>query len=106
MSLRSPDGGLNERDAAGNPLEQHFAPYRTPPRDAQGAAYVDGARTVSFAERTGVLPVLDDMPGPRTELAGLKGRTWPTTSQSNSIRRAARCCLTVAGERSRVSSSV
>ena len=32
MSLRSPDGGLNERDAAGNPLEQDFAPDRTRPK--------------------------------------------------------------------------
>ena len=60
---------------------------------------------VSFAERTGVLPALTTCFGPRTELAGLKGRTWPTTSQSKSIRSAARCFLTVAGERSRVSSS-
>ena len=37
---------------------------------------------VSFAESTGVLPVLTTCFGPRTELAGLKGRTWPTTSQS------------------------
>ena len=53
---------------------------------------------VSFAESTGVLPVLTTCFGPRTELAGLKGRTWPTTSQSNSIRSAARCCFTLAGE--------
>ena len=52
---------------------------------------------VSFAESTGVLPVLTTCFGPRTELAGLKGRTWPTTSQSKSIRSAARCCLTLAG---------
>ena len=53
---------------------------------------------VSFAESTGVLPVLTTYLGPRTELAGLNGRTWPTTSQSKSIRSAARCCLTLAGE--------
>ena len=41
---------------------------------------------VSFAESTGVLPVLTTYLGPRTELAGLNGRTWPTTSQSKSIR--------------------
>ena len=52
---------------------------------------------VSLAERTGVLPVLTTCLGPRTELAGLKGRTWPTTSQSKSIRSAARCCLTPCG---------
>ena len=43
--------------------------------------------------------------GPRTELAGLKGRTWPTTSQSKSIRSAAKCCLTVADESAAVSCS-
>ncbi len=32
---------------------------------------------------------------PRTAAAGFTGNTWPTTSQSNSIRRAARCCFTV-----------
>ena len=52
---------------------------------------------VSFAESTGVLPVLTTCLGPRTELAGLNGRTWPTTSQSKSIRSAARCCFTLAG---------
>ena len=30
--------------------------------------------------------------GPHIELAGLNGRTWPTTSQSNSFRIAARKC--------------
>jgi serine/threonine-protein kinase len=34
------------------------------------------------------------MLGPRTEAAGLRRMTWPTTSQSNSVRIAARCCLT------------
>ena len=57
---------------------------------------------VSLAERTGVLTTCL---GPRTELAGLKGRTWPTTSQSKSIRSAARCCLTLAGESAAVSCS-
>ena len=52
---------------------------------------------LSFAESTGVLPVLTTCLGARTELAGLKGRTRPTTSQSKSIRSAARCCLTLAG---------
>jgi hypothetical protein len=32
--------------------------------------------------------------GPRTACAGLVARTPPVTGQSNSIRRAARCCLT------------
>ena len=39
--------------------------------------------------------------GPRTAAAGLCGTTWPTTSQSNSIRIAASCCFTVGAERSR-----
>ena len=41
-----------------------------------------------------------DRVGPRTEVAGLVGITWPVTSQSNSRRMAARCCLIV-GARSR-----
>ena len=45
------------------------------------------------------MPALTTCFGPRTELAGLNGSTWLTTSQSKSIRMAARCWLTVAGER-------
>ena len=37
---------------------------------------------------------LEDAAGPRTTEAGLLRTTWPTTSQSNSMRTAARCCLT------------
>src|SRR5665213_2258941 len=43
---------------------------------------------------TGVLPVLTTCFGPRTAAAGLFGTTWPITSQSNSMRIAASCCLT------------
>jgi len=32
--------------------------------------------------------------GPRTLEAGFMGMTWPTTSQSKSIRIAAKCCFT------------
>ena len=53
----------------------------------------------------GGFPELTTCFGPRTELVGLNGRTCPTTRQSKSIRSAARCWLTVAGERSCVSSS-
>lgn len=38
--------------------------------------------------------------GPRTEWAGLVSTTWPVTSQSNSIRIAARCCFTDGGDNS------
>src|SRR3954467_12753088 len=44
---------------------------------------------------TGVLPRRTTYFGPRTAYAGLTASTWPTTSQSNSMRTAARCCLTV-----------
>ena len=37
----------------------------------------------------------DDCFGPRTAAAGFTGRTWLTTSQSPSMRIAARCCFTV-----------
>ena len=49
---------------------------------------------------TGVLPFLTTYLGPRTAWAGFTSRTWPVTSQSKSMRRAARCCLTVGGENS------
>ena len=48
----------------------------------------------SSAESTGVLPFLTTCLGPLTEAAGLTGTTWPVTSQSKSMRMAARCCLT------------
>ena len=51
----------------------------------------------SSAVSTGVLPLLREYLGPRTAWAGFSARTWPVTSQSNRMRRAARCCLTVAG---------
>src|ERR1019366_10102707 len=47
------------------------------------------------ALRTGVLPRFTTYFGPRTELAGFVGMTWPVTSQSKSIRIAAKCCFTV-----------
>ena len=50
---------------------------------------------VSSAERTGVLPFFTTCFGPRTEEAGLTGTTWPTTSQSKSIRIVARFCFTL-----------
>jgi hypothetical protein len=45
--------------------------------------------------RTGVLRRLTTCFGPRTACAGLTARTSPTTSQSNSMRIAAGCWLTV-----------
>jgi hypothetical protein len=45
-------------------------------------------------EHGGLLPFLTKCLGSRTELAGLTAMTWPTTSQSKSIRMAAKCSLT------------
>jgi hypothetical protein len=45
------------------------------------------------------LPLLTTCFGPRTTEAGLARTTWPTTSQSKSIRTAARLCLTLGAER-------
>ncbi len=42
----------------------------------------------SSAVRTGVLPFLTTYLGPRTAWAGFTSMTWPTTSQSNSMRSA------------------
>ena len=47
---------------------------------------------------TGVAPFVTTCFGPRTAAAGFTGRTWLTTSQSPSMRRAARCCLTVGAD--------
>ena len=54
----------------------------------------------SSAVSTGVLPFLTTYLGPRTAWAGFTSRTWPVTSQSKSMRSAARDCLTVGGENS------
>jgi hypothetical protein len=39
------------------------------------------------------LPFLLEYRGPRTDVAGLLGITWPTTNQSKSLRSAAKRCL-------------
>ena len=54
----------------------------------------------SSAVSTGVFPFLTTYFGPRTAWAGFTSRTWPVTSQSKSMRSAARDCLTVGGENS------
>ena len=51
----------------------------------------------SSPKSTGVLPLFTTYVGPRTALAGLDGTICPMTSQSNSIRIAAKCCLTDGG---------
>jgi hypothetical protein len=69
----------------------------------QGAvAQADEGRGIDASIRTRpwsvvstVLPRLMTCLGPRTEVAGLLARIPPVTSQSNNIRIAARCCLTV-----------
>ena len=50
---------------------------------------------ISSADRTEVLPFFTLCLGSRTECAGFGGITCPVTNQSNSMRMAARCCLTV-----------
>ena len=51
----------------------------------------------AVADSTGVLPDLTTSRGPRTAAAGFDRTVWPVTSQSKSIRIAARCCLTLDG---------
>jgi hypothetical protein len=53
---------------------------------------------VSSAVSTGVLPFFTTYFGLHTAWAGLVSIMWPVTGQSNSIRSAAKCCLTVGGE--------
>jgi hypothetical protein len=55
----------------------------------------------SGAASTGVLPTRTTYLGPRTAAAGFTARTWPTISQSNSMRTAASACFTLGGEKSR-----
>ncbi len=52
------------------------------------------ARFVAVEDRR-LFPFLTIWLGPRTGAAGFWSTTWPTISQSNSRRIAARCCLTV-----------
>ena len=52
----------------------------------------------SAGERTGVAPLVTTCFGPRTAAAGFTGRTWLTTSQSPSMRIAAKCCFTVGAD--------
>ena len=59
----------------------------------------------SSLERTAVSRFFTEYFGPRTTEAGFHGRAWPSTSQSKSIRTAARCRLTVGLETSRCNSS-
>ena len=51
-------------------------------------------RRACSASSTVVLPVFTTCFGPRTACAGLVATIWPVTSQSNSMRIAARCCFT------------
>ena len=52
----------------------------------------------SAGETTGVAPFVTTCFGPRTADAGFTGRIWLTTSQSQSMRIAARCCFTVGAD--------
>ncbi|HTT77847.1 MAG TPA: hypothetical protein VMF50_17930 [Candidatus Binataceae bacterium] len=49
-------------------------------------------------DSTGVAPLLTERRGPLAECAGFDGITWPVTSQSNSMRMEARCCLIEGGD--------
>ncbi len=58
----------------------------------------DDTRRMRHRAHTGVFPVFTTCFGPRTAAAGFIGNTWPTMSQSNSIRTAASCCFTAGAE--------
>ena len=85
------DDGRHAREAVNHHGEQGAI--------AQAAEFghVDGIQQQSgfLRVRTGVLPFLMTYLGPRTAEAGFTASTPPVTIQSNSIRIAARCCLTV-----------
>jgi hypothetical protein len=71
--------------------------------------YVDEDRErirASSAASTGVLPYFTTCLGSRTAWAGFTTMTCPTTSLSNSTRKAARCYFTVGLECVRCSSSI
>ena len=59
---------------------------------------LENSSRASSAEITGVSPLVTEYFGPRTDAAGLTATTWPTTSQSKSMRIVARCCFTVGFE--------
>ena len=100
----APGAFLFEGDRGGDtPVADDRGAYRTDDARASSLAQSrldaarDGARIVTFETSAADLApgsVVSILDHPRTELAGFDGMTWPTTSQSNSIRSAARCTLT------------
>ena len=64
------------------------------------------ASRASSAVSAGVLPRLHDVFRPAHRGRRVHRHTWPITSQSNSIRIAARCCFTVGAARLRCNCSI
>ena len=108
LDLHAEDGGdageAEDHDADEGPVPQ--AERGSVPSSAAFDAMLSRSVRASSAERTGVLPFLTTCLGALTEAAGLTGRTWPVTSQSKSIRMAARCCLTEGAASRALSSSM
>src|SRR5713226_10316794 len=78
---------------------------RTPPSTTVLVISMPSSNSrASSALSTGVLPFLTMYFGPRTAWAGFTSMIWPVTSQSKSMRSAARCCLTDGGASSPCSS--
>jgi hypothetical protein len=61
----------------------------------QRSVVLSSSAHASAGSSTGVCPDVTTCRGPRTDLAGLTGTTWPVTSQSNGWRIAASRCLTL-----------
>ena len=66
------DRGTHAREA----VDEHAEEGAVAKADNVETSMPSSSVLVSFAESTGVLPVLTTCFGPRTELAGLNGRTW------------------------------
>ena len=74
-------------------MTERSARSRSPARAL--VSIVSRSFLASAGERTGVDPLVTTCFGPRTAAVRFVRRTWLTTSQSPSMRIAARCCFTV-----------
>jgi hypothetical protein len=90
---RHAERGADAREGENQKTDQR------PVAQADDGSGVDAVQELARFERTQYrgLASADHVFRPRTAAAGLTASTWPTTSQSNSMRTAASHCLTVGG---------
>ena len=83
---RSVEAQSRDRQQRIHPAPQPRAAPGPGARPGRPCRFVSRSFLVSAGERTGVAPLVATCFGPRTAAAGFTGRTWPTTSQSPSMR--------------------